>query len=74
MRDVAAVMPRRQQWRELDAATHLWFVDDALDENDRDHNLIWKELQSIKKLLIGILVSTTTASLLLVANLATGSI
>lgn len=74
MRDVASVLPRRSQWKEFEAPFHLTLVDDALDENDRDHNTMWRELQSIKKLLIGILVSTTTACILLTINLVTGSL
>lgn len=74
MRDVAAVLPRRDQWKDLDLAIVARMIANDLDENDRDHNVIWKELQSIKKLLIGIMVTTTSASIMLAINLATGSL
>lgn len=74
MREVAAVLPRREQWKDLAVDVTLHLVGNDLDENDRDHNQLWKELQGIKKLLIGILISTTTASILLAINLVTGSL
>lgn len=74
MRDVAARQPRRAQWQDLELSFVARLVADDLDENERDHNQIWKQLQTTNKLLIGILVSTTTASILLAANIALGSI
>lgn len=74
MREVAAVLPRRDQWRDLAVDVVIRLIGNDLDENDRDHNQIYRELQSIKKLLIGILVSTTTASILLALNMVTGSL
>lgn len=74
MREVAAVLPRREQWKDLAVDVTLRLVGNDLDENDRDHNQLWKELQYIKRLLIGILISTTTASILLAINLVTGSL
>lgn len=74
MRDVAARQPRRVAWQDLELPFVARLVADDLDENERDHNQIWKQLQTTNKLLIGILVSTTTASILLAANIALGSI
>lgn len=74
MRDVAAVLPRRDQWKDLELPIVARMVANDLDENDRDHNQIWKELQGIKKLLIGILVSTTTACIFLAINVVSGSL
>lgn len=74
MRDVAARQPRRIQWQDLELSFVARLVADDLDENERDHNAIWKQLQTTNKLLIGILVSTTTASILLAVNIAVGSL
>jgi hypothetical protein len=74
MRDVAARQPRRTQWMDLDLPFVARLVADDLDENEREHNQIWKQLASTNRLLIGILVSTTTASILLAANIVLGSL
>lgn len=74
MREVAARQPRRVQWAELDPPTVWRLVADDLDENERDHNQIWKQMENTNKLLIGILVSTTTASILLAINLVIGTL
>lgn len=74
MRQVAAPQPRREQWRGYDQVTRDNLVADALDENDRDHNVMFKAQQTTNKLLTGVLVSTTLAALALAANIALGSL
>lgn len=74
MRDVAARQPRRIQWQDLDLPFVARLVADDLDENERDHNQIWKQLENTNRLLIGILVSTTTASILLAVNIVKDSL
>lgn len=65
--------PNRQARRSLWQGYEQQYVNnqigDDLDQNDRDHNAIWVELRSVRALLIGILISTTTASVMLAINL-----
>lgn len=60
---------RAELWKGLSQETHLIFIDDALDRNDADHESLRQELKAIRTLLIGILISTATASILLALNL-----
>lgn len=60
---------RADLWKGLDQDTHLRFLDDAADTNDRDHENLRAELKAIRTLLVGILISTATASILLALNL-----
>lgn len=72
MREASAPLPRRELWRGIETGVREDLVADALDANDRDHNALWSTLQNTNKLLIGVLVSTTTASILLAVNIAIG--
>jgi len=74
MRDVAARQPRRVQWQDLELPFVARLVADDLDENERDHNQLWKQLEKTNRYLLGILISTTTASILLAANFALGAL
>lgn len=58
-----------------DEAKNIWLAGqiDQLDEDNRaDHAALRKTLTAIQTTLIGILVSTTTAAILLAVNLAVG--
>lgn len=74
MRDVAARQPRRVQWADLDLPFVARIVADDLDENEREHNQIWKQMEKMNRYLLGIFASTTTASILLAANIVLGSL
>jgi hypothetical protein len=61
---------RRGRWLAESAQTHLGLIDDDLDENDRRFAELNTKLDGMKMILIGILITLTTGSILLTANLA----
>lgn len=74
MRDAAARPTRRQQWEHVDLPIVANFVADDLDQNDRDHNALWREQQRTNRLLFGVLMSTTGACILLAINIGIGAL
>jgi hypothetical protein len=65
-----AAQSRRGRWLAESAQTHLGLIDDDLDENDRRFAELNTKLDGMKMILIGILITLTTGSILLTANLA----
>lgn len=68
----ASPRSRADRWRgrTLEGITEQ--VADDLDEIEREQYVIKKDVQSIKRILVSVLISTTIAALLLAANLAVG--
>lgn len=64
--------PRTHRRDEFDHAGRLRLVEVDLDEHDELFDDLRAELGRIKGIMVGILVSTTTAALLLAVNLVVG--
>jgi hypothetical protein len=62
--------PRRERWLSHDIPTKLSLVVDDLDSIEEGMRDVRIELKGIKSVLIGVLVSVTTAAILLAINLA----
>lgn len=71
---------RAEQRSKIEQAGRLDLIDDDLDRNDADHSQmredanaaiaqLAKEVSGVKAVLVGILISLSTASVLLAANL-----
>lgn len=72
MSNGAAARPRAEQWRAVPFETVREFIGDDLDEHDRQFTGVASELRSIKKILLGVLLSTTCAAIALAVNLTGG--
>lgn len=66
-------VPRRVRYAEETPETQLRFIADDLDSLEAKIDVLNAKIDGLRTVLIGLLISLTTASLLLVANLiATG--
>lgn len=63
---------RRERWQHHETGTKLSLVVDDLDRFDDVIVDLRTELKGIKTILIGILVSTTTAAIMLAVNIGVG--
>lgn len=60
---------RQTERKDMDVPTHLILIDKDLDDQEFDITELSSRLDKIMWALIGILISTTTASILLALNL-----
>lgn len=65
-----AAQSRRGRWLGESAQTHLGLIDDDLDQTDRRFSELSTKIDGMKTILMGILITLTTGSILLAANLA----
>lgn len=63
---------RARRLDRLDQPTRLQLVENDLDDHDEMFRELKSELARIKGIMIGILVSTSTAAIMLAVNLAVG--
>lgn len=74
MREAPSIIARRTLWQSLPEPNFRDIVADNLDQNDRDHLTLARELEKNNFRMIGILISLCTASILLALNLAVGTL
>lgn len=61
--------PRTQARYGFEIPVRVTLVENDLDEVDKQHDRLSDEIASVKKVLVGILVSLTTSAVLLAINL-----
>ncbi len=61
--------PRVTDRQNFDDKTRLTLVETDLDKNDQEKEGIRQELKALRNVLIGILISTATASVMLAINI-----
>lgn len=62
-------MSRQTERKDMEVPTHLILIDKDLDDHEFDITELSSRLDKIMWALIGILISTTTAAILLALNL-----
>jgi hypothetical protein len=66
------VLPRRVLWDRANTVEKFDRIAEDLDEHDNWFSDIWREVNSIKRLLLGAMLTTTLAAVALAANLLVG--
>lgn len=67
-------MTRSQQREHMDVETRLWLIEGDLDTHDETLNKMLTKMERNNQLLVGILISITTACILMVIALANGNL